>query len=117
MKIVLRLRSRDGSDLLADLSWSEGHTQILAAAETLKPELEQLILEGLSEWTGADTDPHLRITASTESQFLERLGAFLRRQFGFLVEVQRDQSLAKRVDTVQWPPRRGQPVRQAAERA
>jgi hypothetical protein len=48
--VILRLRHGDDTDRLAELAWTGGRTRIVAPVDTLRPELERLINEGLSEW-------------------------------------------------------------------
>lgn len=110
--VMLRLRYNEDAERLAELSWADGRTRIVAAVDTLRPELERLIDEGLSEWVGTPDDPQPRTTPSSDQRFLERLADYLRRQFNFIVELQLNAPQAKRRDTMQWPPQRGVPVRQ-----
>lgn len=114
--ITLRLTYRDDTDLLAELSWAAGRTRIATAVDTLRPELERFISEGLSEWVGPESDPQPRTTSSSDQRFLDRLATYLRRQFNFVIEIQQNEPQTpqtKRTDTVQWPPQRGVPVRQS----
>lgn len=102
-KITLSLRSRDGLDQLAELIWSANHTEIVEAAEPLRSEVLALVIEdGLSEWVGLEQDPTPRTTPSSDPRFLERLAAYLHRQFRFVIEL-RDSEPVKRSDTMQWP--------------
>lgn len=109
-KITLTLMFEDGSRI-AELSWIANRTQIVFAKETLSSELEQLVADGLSEWVGPEEDPIPRMTPSSDPRFLERLAAYLRRQFRFIIKLQDDTTL-KRVDTVQWPRGSERSVRQ-----
>ncbi|HWO21158.1 MAG TPA: hypothetical protein VNO30_20460 [Kofleriaceae bacterium] len=101
-KITLTLLYQDGVTRVAELSWFANRTQIVFAKETLRSELEQLVGDGLSEWVGPEEDPAPRMTPSSDPRFLERLAAYLRRQFRFAIELQ-DSELAKKRDTLQWP--------------
>lgn len=113
-RIIFRLRYSGDADYLAELSWTGGHTRIISAADTLRPELERFVDQGLSEWIGPPEDPEPRTTPSSDQLFLSRLASYLRRQFNFIVELQEDESQLKKRDTTQWPPRKGVPVRQPA---
>ena len=107
--ITLSLSFDDGSRV-ADLSWSANRTQIEFAAESLRAELERLVEDGLSEWVGPEEAPIPRMTPSSDWRFLERLAAYLRRQFRFVIKLQ-DDALVKRQDTLQWPRGSEVPVR------
>lgn len=113
-KVIFRLRYDGDADCLAELSWTEGRTRIISAVDTLRPELQRFVDEGLSEWIGSPDDPEPRTTLSSDPIFLTRLASYLRRQFNFIVELQEDDSRLKKRDTTQWPPRKGVPVRQPA---
>ena len=111
--ITLRLTYRDDTDRLAELSWAEGRTRVVTAVESLRPELERFIDEGLSEWIGPEADPQRRTTPSSDQRFLGRLADYLRRQFNFIGEIQQSEPQTKRRDTTLWPPQRGLSVRQS----
>lgn len=113
-RIIFRLRYAGDADCLAELLWTGGRTRIISAVDTLRPELERFVDEGLSEWVGSPEDPEPRTTPSSAQLFLTRLASYLRRQFNFIVELQEDESQLKKRDTAQWPPRKGVPVRQPA---
>ena len=100
MKMVtLSLRYPDETEQLAELSWADGCTRIVAAVDTLRPELERFINEGLSEWFGPPDDPQPRTTLSSDPRFLDRLSDYLRRQFNYIVELQQYESQARKRDT------------------
>lgn len=110
-EITLSLTFEDRSRV-ADLSWVANRTQIVFATESLRSELERLMEDGLSEWVGPEEDPIPRMTPSSDWRFLERLAAYLRRQFRFVIKLQ-DDALVKRKDTLQWPRGSEASVRQA----
>jgi hypothetical protein len=113
--IVLSLMFEDGSRI-AELSWIADRTQIVFAKESLRSELEQIVKDGLSEWVGPEEDPVPRMTPSSDPRFLERLAAYLRRQFRFDIKL-RDDAPVKRTDTAQWPRGSMRSVRQTIEAA
>ena len=112
-KITLTLMFQDGATRVAELSWCANRTQVVSATEMMRSELEQIVEAGLSEWVGPEENPTPRTTPSSDPRFLERLAAYLRRQFRFVIRLQENETL-KRKDTPQWPRDSG-PVRQIIE--
>lgn len=106
-EITLSLAFEDGNRV-ADLAWISSRVQILFATESLRSELDRLIEDGLSEWIGPEEDPTPRTTPSSDWRFLERLAAYLQRQFRFVINL-RGAPVRMR-DVVQWP-KGGGPVR------
>jgi hypothetical protein len=113
-RITLRLSFAEDDERLADLVWSANGTSIVFALEGVRSELQQMVDDGLSEWVGPYEDPTPRMTPSSDPRFLERLAAYLRRQFNFRVEL-RDSEPEKRRDTPQWPRDRARALRESAE--
>jgi len=112
-RITLTLLFRDGTPV-AELVWFASSTRIVSAAETLRSDLERLVEDGLTEWVGPLEDPTPRATPSSDQRFLERLAAYLRRQFSFTVKLQ-DSAPVRRRDTSQWPRGQERSLREPAE--
>jgi hypothetical protein len=86
--IALTLRSRDdGAEMIAELVWENGTTQLVAAVSAIADDLRRLISVGLVEWVGPNGSRQRRHTSSADVAFLERLADYFGRQSGFVVKL------------------------------
>jgi hypothetical protein len=86
--IALTLRSRDdGAEMIAELVWENGRTQVVEAVPAIADDLHRLISVGLVEWVGPSGSRQRRHTSSTDVAFLERLADYFGRQSGFVVKL------------------------------
>jgi hypothetical protein len=113
-RITLVLLFQDDVKPVAELVWSANRSHVVSAVERMRSDLDQLVEEGLSEWIGPYEDAMPRMTPSSDPRFLERLAAYLRRQFNFAIRLQ-DSEPAKRRDALQWPRDRALSLRERAE--
>lgn len=86
-RVILTLRHEDGSGAITELTWSDGVVAIGPTLERVKPNIERIIRNGLSESVGEGADKQLRTTSSSDPRFMERLAAYFQRQFNFTVEL------------------------------
>ncbi len=80
MKKSLAIRTPEGATV-ARLTWQDGR----AAGQSLSPDLDadvaRWVRDGLDEWVGEGVDATPRSTPSASPEFLDRLEAYLGRQF------------------------------------
>jgi hypothetical protein len=113
-EISLVLQFQDDATPIAELVWSANRTRVVSATERMRPDLDLIVEDGLSEWIGPYEDAKPRLTLSSDPQFLERLAAYLRRQFNFTITLQ-DSGSVERLDAPQWRQNRARSLRGRTE--
>ena len=70
--------------VLLKFEWCDGALTALFVAERVKASADRWLAEGLDEWVGPSTGAGApRHTPKESGTFLQRLGEYLQRQFGF----------------------------------
>lgn len=83
----LTVRSRDNIEQVADILWIDGVLTVTTPSNGVRDDFNRIIKHGLREIIGDPADPVPRTTPATDEYFIDRLAAYLRRQFGFIIQV------------------------------
>jgi hypothetical protein len=81
---TLEIFSSDRVEMLAKLVWEDGTLSAFDVAPDFAPAVERWLAGGLQEWHGPFENAQPRLTFPSDSAFLDRLEAYLRRQFAFI---------------------------------
>jgi hypothetical protein len=84
--IMLTVKRDDGT-VLARLRWADGRTRVVEAGDDVRPAIQRWLDNGLDEWVGEREDATPRSTPSSAPEFLERVKAYLERQFLFQADL------------------------------
>jgi len=80
----------DDRRIVADLHWRNGKLTVRFASKRMRPDVERWVVDGLHEWVGHGVEAEPRTTPSSDPLFLERVDAYVRRQFDFQTQFDDD---------------------------
>jgi hypothetical protein len=83
MRKTLSIRTRDGQTV-ASLEWRDGFAYATRVAPRMANDVKRWVEDGLDELVGEGAEVYSRSTPPSDAAFLDRLEAYLCRQFDFV---------------------------------